>query len=170
MTRQPIDPAWQRLADLLVKRRVSLDPKYKSRRAFCEAKDIDYRVISDLEKARRDNFSPPMITAIEVAYEIADGAIQQALADPAITELPPRRRTVVVDPLTEPPLPDLEPWERHIWANPHLSDSDKEIAILIIRLKRGDLDDDTKGLLRLTRTLNRVVERHLERNDPPHAV
>lgn len=77
-SRRP-DPAWQRLADLLVMRRVELDPRYRNRRTFCEEKQLDYRVISDIESARRTNFSQPMLTAIEVAYGWASGSIQRVL-------------------------------------------------------------------------------------------
>lgn len=86
-----LGPAWQHLGDLLIKRRINLDPRYRNRRVFCEEKKIEYRVISDIEGARRSNFSGPMITAIEVAYEIADGAISAVIQDPALTELPERR-------------------------------------------------------------------------------
>ena len=91
MARQPrVSPAWQNLANLLIQRRVQLNPSYRTRRVFCEEKKIDYRVISDIESARRDNFSGPMIAAIEIAYDIAEGSIEMALKDPNLKELPPR--------------------------------------------------------------------------------
>lgn len=180
MARQPrVDPAWQNLAGLLVNRRVRLDPRYRNRRVFCAEKQLEYRVISDIEGARRDNFSGPMLTAIEVAYEIADGAIQQALASPDLTELPPRGDSHVAGaghseappaPVpTHVSLPDLEPWERHIWLAPDLTNAEKQVAILLIRLRRGTLDDD-EGLLRLYHALGKVVEHRLRIDDPPQAM
>ncbi|MGI5414297.1 hypothetical protein [Actinomadura luteofluorescens] len=164
-----MDPAWQNLAGLLKTRRVQLDVRYKNRRAFCDAKNLDYRVVSDIEGARRDNFSGPMLTALEVAYEIADGGIEQALADPDLKELPGRDTHPLRVP-SDVSLRDLEPWERSIWLNPHLTDKEKEGAILLIRLQRGILKDDTEGLLRLSRALNQVVDGHLDRRGPLRAV
>lgn len=175
MARQPrVGPAWQNLAGLLVNRRIQLDPRYRNRRAFCDDKRLDYRVVSDIEGARRDNFSAPMLTAIEVAYELAAGAIQQALRDPTLPELPPRdrpqphiRQEVAVP--ADVSLSDLKPWEQHIWLAPGLTTPEKEVAILLIRLRRGVLNDD-EGLLRLYHALGKVVEHRLGIEDPPQAM
>jgi hypothetical protein len=173
MTRQPrVGPAWENLARLLVNRRVQLAPRYRNRRVFCEDKQLDYRVVSDIEGARRANFSAPMLTAIEVAYDLADGAIQQALTDPDITELPIRAQPPAADnhprPTAKVPahvsLDDLEPWEQGIWLIPDLSDTEKESTILLVRLRRGTIDDE--GLLRLYYALGKIVERRLGRDNP----
>lgn len=74
------DHAWQRLADLLIQRRAHLDPKYRNRQAFADEKQLDYRVVSDIEKHRRTNFSAPMIASLEVAYRWAPGSIKTVLA------------------------------------------------------------------------------------------
>lgn len=66
-------------------------------------------------------------------------------------------------------LRDLPEWEQHMWRTPGLTVEQREAAILLIRLQRGDLDDD-EGLLRLSHALNRVVERRLKDRDPPRAV
>lgn len=180
MARQPReDPAWQNLARLLTSRRVALDPRYRNRRVFCAEKNLDYRVISDIEGARRDNFSAPMVTAIEVAYEIADGGIRSALADPGLTELPIRSapaspvpamgtvRELAVSVPDWVSLGDLEPWEQHLWRTPHLSEDERASAIRIVRLLRGTLTDDTKDLLALSSTLNRIITRHLQNEQNP---
>jgi len=44
---------------------------------------------------------------------------------------------------------DLEPWEQRIWQTPGLNVQERETAIYLIRLQRGDLEDDTEGLQRL---------------------
>ncbi len=170
MARQPrVDPAWQNLAGLLVNRRIALDPRYRNRRIFCDEKRLEYRVISDIEGARRDNFSGPMLTAIEVAYDIADGAIKHALTDPALKELPVRVRSASDVP-ADVSLADLEPWEQSIWVNRHLTEEEKQAAILLIRLHRGTLQDDTEALLHLSSAVNEVVRRHLKRRGPLRAV
>lgn len=61
-------------------------------------------------------------------------------------------------------LNDLEPWERGIWLIPGLSDIEKESVILLVRLRRGTIDDE--GLLRLYYALGKIVERRLGRDNP----
>ncbi|WP_143220585.1 hypothetical protein [Actinomadura sp. CNU-125] len=175
------DPSWRRIAALLVSRRIDLDPRYRNRRVFCREKKIEYRVISDIEGARRTNFSTPMITAIEVAYEVAEGSIKAALADSSIKRLPERRTrqtagTTSSQTRTNPDipqsvsLPDLEEWEQHIWLTPDLTVEQRRAAIHFVRLQRGDLAGDSKALLHLSNALNQMVARHLAREqDPPQA-
>jgi hypothetical protein len=78
----PSDPhqAWRRLADLLIQRRVDIDADYRNRKTFCAERGVDYRVISDLEGARRTNFSRPVVAQIENAYALAAGNLQRILA------------------------------------------------------------------------------------------
>lgn len=66
-------------------------------------------------------------------------------------------------------LRDLPEWEQHIWRTPGLTIEQREAAILLIRLQRGDLHDD-EGLLRLSNALHRVVTRRLEDRNPPRAM
>lgn len=67
-------------------------------------------------------------------------------------------------------LPDLEPWEQSIWLTRYLTDEEKEAAILVVRLYRGTLNDDTEALLRLSRIVNEISGRHLKRKGPLGAV
>ena len=68
---------------------------------------------------------------------------------------------------------ELEPWEQEIWLNSDLTTPEKKVAILLIRLRRGIVDDD-RGLLHLYYALGKVVERRLEQRfeeeDPPQAM
>lgn len=73
------DPAWKRLGDLLIQRRAAIDPRYTKRQTFCDEAEVDYRVVSDIERARRTNFSPPMISALETAYRLTRGNIDRIL-------------------------------------------------------------------------------------------
>ena len=182
MARQPrVDPAWQNLAGLLIHRRVQLDPRYRNRRTFCDEKQIEYRVVSDIEGARRSNFSAPMLTALEVAYDIPDGGIKQALTDPTLKELP-RRNTSPTSPRRASPhasntslyipadvhLADLEPWEQHIWRTPDLTANERRGLIRFGRLQLGMITDDVESLLLLSDTLSQAIARHLAaRQDPP---
>jgi hypothetical protein len=170
MARQPsVDPAWQHLAGLLVERRVQLAPRYRNRRAFCNEKDLDYRVVSDIENARRDNFSGPMLTALEVAYDIAEGGIRRALDDPSLKALPERTkgpaRTAAPPAARERgdvfipdhiPYEDLEPWEQVIWSAP-LPVEERQAAIYFLHLVRGDLAGEGDNLAALMATLRAIT-------------
>lgn len=87
--------AWQRLGELLKARRAELDPRYVNKRAFCADRGVNYRVVSDIESARRTNFTPEMLRALEVAYRLAPGAIIEAVEHGPAASL--RVETVVAD-------------------------------------------------------------------------
>lgn len=55
-------------------------------------------------------------------------------------------------------LVDLEPWEQRIWQIPGLSVQQREAAILLVRLQRGDLEDDTGSLRRLYNAIALVLD------------
>lgn len=71
--------AWQRLGIALKQRRVTLDQRFRNRKAFAEATGLDYRLIYDIEESRRVNFSVATLTAIEVSYRLEPGSIAQFL-------------------------------------------------------------------------------------------
>jgi hypothetical protein len=89
--------AWERLARALIARRLDLDPKYKSREAFARDTGMDYRVLFDIEKARRTNFGPITITRLERAYKLQNGSIERFLADPDLTEFPDRIGSAAIE-------------------------------------------------------------------------
>jgi len=89
MTPTPrVGAGWQNLGQLLIRRRVQINPRYSNRSEFCRSTGLDPRVVADIEKARRTNFSQPIIAALEHAYQLPPGWIHQATQDPN-TELPP---------------------------------------------------------------------------------
>lgn len=90
MASTPPDESWQRLGRALIARRVDLNPKYKSREAFARATGMDYRVLFDIENARRTNFGPTTIARIERAYRLAGGSMEKFRANPDLTEFPDR--------------------------------------------------------------------------------
>ncbi|MEV4320953.1 hypothetical protein AB0J37_01840 [Microbispora rosea] len=71
---------WKRLGDQLVARRVELNDAWSNRSTFTQDTGVDYRVVYDLEKARRTNFSAAMIRRLEKAYQLRAGAILAILA------------------------------------------------------------------------------------------
>lgn len=76
--------AWQRLGDLLVTRRVQIDPRYTSRRTFVAEthsgrQDSWYRMITSVENGSRDNYSRETLAAIEIAYQLQPGSLNRAL-------------------------------------------------------------------------------------------
>ena len=48
--------AWVRLGELLVRRRIELDPRYRNRRTFTSERGVEYRIVNDIELGRRDNY------------------------------------------------------------------------------------------------------------------
>jgi hypothetical protein len=173
MAHQPrVDPAWQRLAHLLIDRRVQLAPRYRNRRVFCDEKNLDYRVVSDIETARRDNFSGPMLTALEVAYDIAEGGIRRAIDTPDLDALPerPKDRTLTnrapLDAGRDQadvfipgyvPYEDLPPWEKAIWSAPQLTVDEREAAIYFLQLLRGELLEEGEAMAALVSTLQAIT-------------
>jgi hypothetical protein len=76
----PNEPAGKRLGSLLVRRRIELDPAWRSRKAFAAEHNLLYRIVNDAENGNRFNFEPVTITAIEVAYRLAPGSLRRSLA------------------------------------------------------------------------------------------
>lgn len=76
---------WQRLGELLVQRRIELAPRYRERTVFAAEHDLDWRLLHDIERGKRETFKPETLAAIEVAYQWQRGSIQAVLAggDPA---------------------------------------------------------------------------------------
>lgn len=88
---------WKRLGELLVRRRIELDPRYSNRQLFAAERGINYRTVSDVERGRRDNYEDGTITALEVAYGVKPGSIGQFLAGGELEALP--------RPAEAPPVP-----------------------------------------------------------------
>ncbi|SDI40312.1 hypothetical protein SAMN05421505_1492 [Sinosporangium album] len=70
---------WERLGGLLVARRVDLRSAWSNRRQFADDTMLDYRVVYDIEKHRRQNFSPATCRRLEKAYGLRHGAIKAVL-------------------------------------------------------------------------------------------
>jgi hypothetical protein len=76
---QDSSPAWTRLGDALIRRRIEMDPRYRNRRRFVDERGAEYRTVSDIEKGRGRNFEPATIIAVESTYRLAPGAIRRYL-------------------------------------------------------------------------------------------
>lgn len=61
---------------MLVRRRIELNPAYRNRQTFVRERGVEYRTISDIENGRRANYETATLAALEVAYELASGAIR----------------------------------------------------------------------------------------------
>jgi hypothetical protein len=71
---------WRELGIRLKQRRAILDPRWRNRRAFAEDNHLDYRLIYDIEEARRPNFGLTTLTALEVSYRLRPDSITAFLA------------------------------------------------------------------------------------------
>lgn len=70
---------WVRLGEMLARRRTEIEPRYKNRTLFAEATGLNWRLLHDIERAKRDEFKPETLAALETAYQLAPGAIERAL-------------------------------------------------------------------------------------------
>src|SRR5207253_3737222 len=87
--------SWKRLGEMLERRRVELDTRYRNLTLFAAERGIDYRLAWDAEHGARSNYRRPTLRAIEVAYGLPPGAIDDFLASaaPAASgERPPELR------------------------------------------------------------------------------
>jgi len=137
--------AWGRLGELLVRRRIELDPRYSNRRIFTDERIPGrYRIVNALERGQRDNYEAGTLAAIESAYHLDPGAIARFLAGGELESGPPPTEpaapvtssgTVALPPLATAGEPDAEDaaevtravvvaaigprFERQVWAEVH---------------------------------------------------
>lgn len=88
MTHSPA--AWEHLGRLLIARRVGLNPEWRNRLKFARDTGLHERLVSDLENARRYGYRKTTKIAIEQAYGLASGSLEEALDNPELTEFPHR--------------------------------------------------------------------------------
>jgi transcriptional regulator with XRE-family HTH domain len=127
------------------------------------------RIVNGLAEPSIDNLRK---IGTVLGYSFGEMLIHAGIAEPAdlhLRDAPAEEDIERVGVPASVHLHDLEPWERDIWLNAGLTTPEKKVLILFIRLRRGVLDDD-RGLLHLYYALGKVVERRLERDDPPQAV
>ena len=100
MTVGPDDThAWKPLGDALLQRRIDL--RYPNRRKFCDDRQIDYRLIYDIETTRRSNYGRATMLDIARAYAVTPESMEHALRGGALEPLP--------GPLTPAPEPEAQP-------------------------------------------------------------
>jgi len=78
---------WEELGTALIQRRTALG--FRSRQAFAEATRCDYRLLYDVERARRTNFGTAVLTSLELAYGLRPGAFATFLAGGDLETAPP---------------------------------------------------------------------------------
>jgi hypothetical protein len=115
-------PAWERLGEMLRRRRIEMNTGYRNRQKFCRERGADYRIVSAIENAERGNFEPDTIAGAEVWYDLAPGAIGRALAGDELEPAQERAATVAeTPPQPSVPVPEAGPDEigadeRQVWA------------------------------------------------------
>ena len=117
---------WARLGKLLIQRRAQLDPRYMNRRLFADDRGLDYRLVADIERARRQNFEESTLAAIEVAYAWAPDSILRVLADGDPMPLP-----------DEPAVPAAAPEPEPEAAAGNAEDSG-DAVVTVLRARRGE--------------------------------
>jgi hypothetical protein len=111
--------ARKRLGELLVQRRIELNPRWRKRTVFAEDHGLNWRLLYDIERARRDTFSDETLAAVEVAYRWRKGSIAAVLAggDPAPMgdDASPRDELADLEAELGVDLSSLPPDVRRIW-------------------------------------------------------
>lgn len=74
------DGSWARLGEHLARRRAEIDPRYRNRTLFAQERNVNWRLVHDIERAKRTDFRPETLSVLEGAYELAPGAISRFLA------------------------------------------------------------------------------------------
>jgi hypothetical protein len=80
---------WERLGRMVATERAR---RWRSRADFARAAGISTRVIDDLEKGRRGNFSPLTLSAIEAALGWQPGAAMRVVQGGAVRRMGPDER------------------------------------------------------------------------------
>ena len=104
---------WQRLGALLIQRRTALNPRFHNRGAFCDATGLKYRLVYDIEEARRTNFGGSTLAAIEAAYRLAPGTIGRFLDGGDLEAPGPQPQPAAAPPCAPAPLSDDEERRGH---------------------------------------------------------
>ncbi len=95
-------PDWGTLGNLLVRRRVQLNPHYKNRRKFVAdthsgSEDSWYRMITSIETGARTNYSRETLAAMEIAYQLEPGSLDRSLRTQALE--PQRQAAMAAAPV-----------------------------------------------------------------------
>jgi hypothetical protein len=154
----------KRLGELLIRRRLDIDPRYQNRQVFADERGVEYRIVSAIERGERANFQIVTIAKLEAAYDLAPGSIASFLAGgelelrepaaPLAEPAPARRLRVLDDPtissselaaeiaMVEAELaartPPRDATEARIWQMPDLLPDERRKFVAVLRiLRRG---------------------------------
>jgi hypothetical protein len=81
------DLAWERLGDELMQRRV-VGLHYRTRSAFCDARQINHRLVFDMEEHKRTNFGRATLLDFARAYKVTADSIEATLHGGHLEPLP----------------------------------------------------------------------------------
>lgn len=101
--------SWARLGEMLVQRRVEIDPRYRNRRLFAAERGLNWRLLYDIERAKRTNFESETLAAIEVAYSLVPGSIPRALGGAELEAQPDAAAVADVITVMRQPVPPSLP-------------------------------------------------------------
>lgn len=104
----PSETRRKQLGELLIRRRIELDPRYENRRVFeAERWPGRYRQINKIETGQGGNFEPATVVAVELAYDLEPGAIGRFLDGSDLT--PARPAVPRLAPVPDVPDEQVEP-------------------------------------------------------------
>lgn len=145
------DRAWLRLGRLLQSRRVHIDPAYANRLTFCSATGLNYKLVQEVERAKRRTFTDVTFALFEAAYRLTSGSIRRTLAG---GDLEP---TEVADASLPPEGPEEED-QIDIDLETFVPESPAEKALMAIYRAHQRAADDRRTIEEQLRELHEKVD------------
>lgn len=146
--------AWERLGKLLAGRRIEIGARYKNKNLFAEERQINRRMLWQVESGERDTYRTDTLRAIEAAYALVPGSLERTLAggdlEPAALQpdAPSSPRLAAVPEHAPPQLPDLTNATREVlrrlareWPEDSDVDRRKKPFLLQIAELKGPWED-----------------------------
>lgn len=72
--------AWKRLGRLLAKRRIQIGARYKNKNLFATERELNRRMLWQIETGARDTYRDDTLRAVESAYMLVPGSLDRTLA------------------------------------------------------------------------------------------
>jgi hypothetical protein len=151
--------AWRRLGAMLIQRRTAIDPRFHNRGTFCDVTGLHYRVVYDIEEAKRRNFGNATLAAIETAYQLEPGTIadftggEPAPAPAPLAAVPDipaagesMDETVRLDRFGREVEAIGDPLELKVWHDNAFSRAERALVIRSLRYRKNGLLAEHAGI------------------------
>jgi hypothetical protein len=162
----PTTEAWKRLGGLLTERRVQINPEYRNRLRFVADTGLHERLVSDLEKGRRESYRDTTLQAVEIAYRLKPNTLTSALEGGPLVPIEATASVSQVS-LSTPASPASDVHieqddERHLRVVVTMDTSEITMEEAIERLRQlsptGDLTDNERATIAMLKGIGSTPE------------